>query len=174
MPALYQRPRAVKFPYERDNTASRFMTVQPSQDSRECMNIPHVRDDALSRVVTVPPVPRAVTAAREWSRQTIKRWRLEQAAEAIEHLVSELVTNSVEHARCVSVTVLLIYAVGTLRLEVSDQDADNAPVLKSPKPGDMAGRGLVIVQALSDRWGVRVTNGGKTVWCELTVEPKGC
>jgi anti-sigma regulatory factor (Ser/Thr protein kinase) len=134
-------------------------------------DMPYVRDDALSRVVTVPPVPRAVTAAREWSCQTIKRWRLGEAAETVEHIVSELVTNSIEHAQCVSVTVLLMYATGMLRLEVRDQDADNVPELKSPGPGDVDGRGLVIVQALSDRWGVRVTSAGKTVWCEFAVQP---
>jgi len=136
-------------------------------------DMPQVRADALSRVVTVPPVPRAVTAAREWSRQTIERWRLGEAAEPIEHLVSELVTNSVEHAQCVSVTVLLMYAAGMLRLEVRDQDTAHVPVQKSPEPGDVDGRGLVIVQALSDRWGVRVTSSGKTVWCELAVPPPG-
>jgi anti-sigma regulatory factor (Ser/Thr protein kinase) len=120
-------------------------------------------------VVTVPPVPRAVAAARAWSRQTINRWRLGDAAEPIAHLVSELVTNSVEHAQCVSVTVLLMYAAGMLRLEVRDQDAVNVPVLKSPQPGDVNGRGLVIVEALADRWGVRVTSEGKAVWCEFAV-----
>lgn len=134
-------------------------------------DMPHVRADALSRVVTVPPVPRAVAAAREWSRQTVLRWRLGEAAEPIEQLVSELVTNSVEHAECVSVTVLLMYAADVLRLEVRDQDAAHVPVLKNPEPGDLDGRGLVIVQALSDRWGVRVTDAGKTVWCELALPP---
>jgi len=70
----------------------------------------------------------------------------------------------------VSVTVLLMYAAGMLRLEVRDQDAVNVPVLKSPELGDVNGRGLVIVQALSDRWGVRVTSAGKAVWCEFAVQ----
>jgi anti-sigma regulatory factor (Ser/Thr protein kinase) len=130
-----------------------------------------VRTSTLLQVVTVPPVPPAVSAAREWSRRTIQRWRLGGAAEAIEHLVSELVTNSVEHAECVSVTVLLIYGDGVLRLEVRDQDAAHVPVLRQPGPGDLGGRGLVIVQALSDRWGVRVTDSGKAVWCEFALPP---
>ena len=117
------------------------------------------------------PAVRAVTAAREWSRQTINRWHLGEAAEPIEHLVSELVTNSIEHAQCVSVTVLLMYAAGVLRLEVRDQDTARVPVQKCPEPSDVDGRGLVIVQALSDRWGVRVTSTGKAVWCEVAVAP---
>ena len=130
-----------------------------------------VRTSTLLQMVTVPPDPPAVSAAREWSRRTIQGWRLGEAAEAIEHLVSELVTNSVEHAECVSVTVLLIYGDGVLRLEVRDQDAAHIPVLKHPEPSDLGGRGLVIVQALSDRWGVRVTDSGKAVWCEFALPP---
>lgn len=129
------------------------------------------RANTLSQVVTVPPVPPAVSAAREWSRRTIQRWRLDEAAEPIEQIVSELVTNSIEHAECVSVTVALIYADGMLRLEVRDQDAAHVPVLKHPELGDVGGRGLVIVQALSDRWGVRVTDSGKAVWCEFAFPP---
>jgi anti-sigma regulatory factor (Ser/Thr protein kinase) len=135
----------------------------------EPQGMSHVQADTLSRMVTVPPVPPAVTAAREWSRQTIQQWRLGEAAEPIEHLVSELVTNSVEHAECVSVTVLLTYAADVLRLEVGDQDAAHVPVLKCPEPGDAGGRGLVIVQAMSDRWGVEVTDSGKAVWCEFAL-----
>lgn len=137
----------------------------------ESLGILDVRTNTLSQVVTVPSVPPAVSAAREWSRRTIQRWRLGEAAEPIEQIVSELVTNSVEHAECISVTVLLIYAAGVLRLEVRDQDAVHVPVLKHPEPGDVGGRGLVIVQALSDRWGVRITDSGKAVWCEFALPP---
>lgn len=131
--------------------------------------MPRVSDDVLSRVVTLPPVPRAVAACRSWSRQTVTRWRLGEAARVVEQLVSELVTNSIEHAGGVSVMVLLMYAAGMLRIEVRDHDAVNLPVLKDPGLADTDGRGLVIVEALSDRWGVRVTDTGKSVWCELAV-----
>jgi anti-sigma regulatory factor (Ser/Thr protein kinase) len=132
--------------------------------------LPQLRDDSLSRVLTLPPVPRAVAAARHWARQTLTRWRLASLAEPTEHLVSELVTNSIEHADDgASVVVLLMYAAGTMRLEVRDHDPLNVPLLKKPAPTDIGGRGLVIVQALSDRWGIRITDSGKTVWCELGV-----
>ena len=130
-----------------------------------------VPTNTLSQVLTVPSVPFAVSAAREWSCRTIQRWRLGEAAEPIEQIVSELVTNSVEHAECTSVSVLLIYAAGMLRLEVRDQDAGHVPVLKHPETGDVGGRGLVIVQALSDRWGLQVTDSGKAVWCEFALPP---
>ena len=129
--------------------------------------------DALSRVLTVPPVPRAVKASRRWVRQTLTRWRLADAAESAEHLASELVTNAIRHAEDgSSVVVLLMYAAGTLRLEVRDHDPLNLPLVKAPGPLDQSGRGLVLVGALADRWGVRVTETGKSVWCELAASPR--
>jgi anti-sigma regulatory factor (Ser/Thr protein kinase) len=134
------------------------------------VRVPQVRADALSRVITLPPVPRAVRAAREWARQTLTRWRFAESAEVTEHLVSELVTNSIEHAEDgMSVIVLMMYAAGTLRLEVRDHDPINVPLLKNPGPADTGGRGLVIVRALSDRWGVRLSDTGKSVWCEIVL-----
>jgi hypothetical protein len=62
-----------------------------------------------------------------------------------------------------------MYAAGTMRLEVRDHDPLNVPLLKNPAPTDIDGRGLIIVQAFSDRWGIRITDTGKTVWCELAV-----
>jgi anti-sigma regulatory factor (Ser/Thr protein kinase) len=134
------------------------------------VDLPSARDDALSRMITLPPVPRAVAACRAWSRQTMARWRLsETTTGVVEQLISELVTNSIEHANGVSVTVLLVYAAQTLRIEVRDNDSGNLPVLKDPELADTDGRGLIIVEALADHWGVRVTDTGKSVWCDLAI-----
>ena len=130
-------------------------------------------DDALSRVLTLPPVPRAVRASRQWVRETLNRWRLTDAAEPAESLVSELVTNAIRHAEDgASVVVLLMYAAGKVRMEVRDHDPLNLPLVKTPGPLDASGRGLVLVEALSDHWGVRVTDSSKSVWCELTASPR--
>lgn len=132
-----------------------------------------VPDDALSRVLTLPPVPRAVRASRQWVRETLTRWRLADVAEPAEQLVSELVTNAMRHAHDgASVVVLLMYAAGKVRMEVRDRDPVNLPLVKVPASLDVGGRGLVLVEALSDHWGVRVTESGKSVWCELTASPR--
>jgi len=128
---------------------------------------------ALSRVLTLPPVPRAVPVSRQWVRETLALWRLADAAEPAEHLVSELVTNAIRHAHDgASVVVLLMYAAGKMRLEVRDHDPVNLPLVKIPGSLNIGGRGLVLVEALADHWGVRVTDSGKSVWCELTASPR--
>jgi hypothetical protein len=54
-----------------------------------------------------------------------------------------------------------------IRVEASDGDRGQ-PVLKSPTPLDTSGRGLRIVEAMSESWGITPSSNGKTVWFELT------
>jgi anti-sigma regulatory factor (Ser/Thr protein kinase) len=127
-----------------------------------------VSTDSLSRVLTMPRIPRATSEARHWVRETLVGWKLGRLVAPAEQIASELIANSVTHARAgASVLVLLMYAAGTLRLEVRDEDPLNLPTLKSPSPCAEDGRGLFLVDELSQRWGTRVTDNGKAVWSEL-------
>ena len=94
-------------------------------------------------------------------------WQLEDMTDVVRQLVSELVTNSVEHAETSSVRVLLMHVSGVLRLDVTDDDIVSLPVRARARVDDISGRGLAIVEALSDRWGVHIAARAKTVWCEL-------
>jgi anti-sigma regulatory factor (Ser/Thr protein kinase) len=82
-------------------------------------------------------------------------------------LTDELVTNAIVHAHTKS--YLFIRALRDLvRVEVTDPD-DRLPSMGSPDTEDLGGRGLVIVNGLASAWGVeRTTEGGKTVWFELS------
>jgi anti-sigma regulatory factor (Ser/Thr protein kinase) len=132
--------------------------------------------------VRLPAFPEAVRAARRWTRETLEDWQLTKPTRTIEQLVSELLTNSIEHARTSSVGICLTAGVPggrppltstvtelTVLLEVNDSDAARLPTRKSPSPDDTSGRGLLIVEELSDRWGVQADDHGKTVWCEVAV-----
>ena len=44
---------------------------------------------------------------------------------------------------------------------------EGRPRLLSPSPRELSGRGLRIVEAMSDAWGVQPTSTGKTVWFTL-------
>jgi len=119
--------------------------------------------------VRLPAFPEAVRAARRWTRETLEDWQLTTPTRTIEQLVSELLTNSIEHARTTSVGICLIVTDRTVLLEVNDSDAARLPTRKSPGLDDTSGRGLLIVEELSDRWGVQADDHGKTVWCEVAV-----
>ncbi len=82
-------------------------------------------------------------------------------------VVSELVANVVRHAGTVSTLELELGKGGTaLRVALAD-GSSNAPRLKRVHPSAEDGRGMAILAALSDRWGIELHTGGKRVWWEV-------
>jgi anti-sigma regulatory factor (Ser/Thr protein kinase) len=86
-------------------------------------------------------------------------------------LADEVVTNGLLHApednRWILVKVLA-YPNPRLpiRVEVTDSGTGFEPKMREPDPEDTGGRGLFLVDALADRWGVDSHNGTR-VWLEL-------
>ncbi len=109
---------------------------------------------------------RSVRAARRFVQEHCRVLALSDAlCDDALLLTSELVTNAVLHGRsevCVEVGV----ADGRVRVAVVDENSRRpAPVPEDPDALD--GRGLALVDALADRWGVEERSGGKAVWFEL-------
>ncbi|WP_329489408.1 SpoIIE family protein phosphatase [Kitasatospora sp. NBC_01246] len=101
--------------------------------------------------------------ARRLAAHTLRRWGLEELSEATELMVSELVTNAVQHATR-PVTLSLV-RTSRLRCEVGD----DSPLLPRPRrtgPEDERGRGLQIVARCAERWGATRLGTGKVVWFE--------
>jgi GAF domain-containing protein/anti-sigma regulatory factor (Ser/Thr protein kinase) len=123
-----------------------------------------VRRDRLE----LEPEPDAVPRARRFVGGLLHAWELPQVAADVELAVTELVTNALLHAGPpVSVVVC---ANGSLRVAVHDPSP--TPPIRAPASTEaMTGRGLALVSALSDRWGVERTERGKAVWCEFDLKP---
>ncbi len=118
--------------------------------------------------ITLPPDARSVRVAREAIRRSLERFPAE-CAEVAAAIVSELVSNAIRHG---SPPIRLQVATEPTRIVITVSDASSAePVVKTASPLDQQGRGLEIVEALSDRWGVTQDENGKSVWCELDVVP---
>jgi anti-sigma regulatory factor (Ser/Thr protein kinase) len=119
---------------------------------------------------TFPADPGAVRTARAAVRGQLRDWDLESLGDTATLLVSELVTNSLQHAAG-PIGVRLLRPENLPRIllvEVSDPLPD--PPHEHPvRPDDESGRGLHLVASASRRWGTRTDNTGKTVWFELAV-----
>ncbi len=85
--------------------------------------------------------------------------------DSIAVVVSELVTNSVLHAGSTA-RVIVVVDERCVRIEVHDADP-TLPVRRDPGPQTVSGRGLLLVDALTDRWGAGAAGDGKVVWFEL-------
>lgn len=87
-------------------------------------------------------------------------------------LTSELVTNAIQHS---DGAIELLVATGGDRLHVEVRDdADGQPRLLEARGLSARGRGMMLVERLAERWGVRAesTASGKSVWFELRL-PRG-
>src|SRR3974390_2563378 len=91
--------------------------------------------------------------------------------EVVVLMVSELTTNPIVHA-VTGFEVSVARTDSSLRVEVTDLGGGK-PELRTPSAAEPRGRGLQIVKALSDRWGVIEMTGkrGKTVWFAVRLNP---
>jgi anti-sigma regulatory factor (Ser/Thr protein kinase) len=92
--------------------------------------------------------------------------------ETLRLLVTELVTNSVRHTDCDSVTLKVAIGKAAVLTEVADEgpsfDADAALAAEQLEGRDPdGGWGLFLVQRLARDWGVAKDGGSKRVWFEL-------
>ncbi len=105
--------------------------------------------------------PSAARDARTWIADVLDGWP-EDSVEIARLLVSELVTNSVLHAR--TAIVVTCRRGGTrARIEVRDLYR-GGPVPRRYAPDSPTGRGMRLVASLAEAWGVQREPVGKTVW----------
>ena len=112
-------------------------------------------------------LPSAVPCARLHTRQLLWEWQLTDPGDA-ELLVSELVTNAIQVSqaddRTASVRLWLLADQAQVVMLVWD-DSPLPPVPVSGSETEENGRGLLLVDTLSERWGyLPAANGGKFVW----------
>nr|WP_229925763.1 SpoIIE family protein phosphatase [Streptomyces longispororuber] len=102
--------------------------------------------------------------ARRLARSALERWGLTDLNDAVELLVSEVVTNAVRYAT--RPITLRLLRTDVLRCEVGD-DVPQLPRLRQARATDEGGRGLYLVNRLARRWGATRLSTGKVVWFEL-------
>ncbi len=123
----------------------------------------------MKRTRDFPNSPASVTAARHFATQTLAT-SPRPIVSAVELMVSELATNCVRHADT-DFKLSVSATPEQIRVEVSDGGGGH-PKVRSPRPTDVSGRGLQLVQLLSEAWGVTRQPGhaGKTVWFTIPAQ----
>ncbi len=110
--------------------------------------------------------PASAGIARRFANDVLTDWGVIELADQVSLCVSELVTNALIHT-ATDVELVLRLSTSAVRVEVVDQ-SDRLPIVRDrSQDGDTTGRGLTIVEAMADSWGIDTTNGGKSVWFQL-------
>ena len=112
--------------------------------------------------------PISVREARADLRSVLAEEVGDNTLGVVELLTTELVMNSIEHADTKATVTAEIHR-DKVRVAVSD-DGPGLPERRVSSNAEESGRGLMIVDALAQRWGVDRTPKGKTVWFEVAVE----
>jgi signal transduction histidine kinase len=113
----------------------------------------------------------APAQARGWALSCLDGAPIGISSDEVALIVSELVTNSVVHARVdasreLTVTAALLSDV--CRITVSDPGSDTEPRLRASDPSIPGGLGLRIVDHLCTDWGTfRGADSARHVWCDI-------
>ncbi|MFD9518870.1 ATP-binding protein [Streptomyces sp. NPDC059979] len=111
--------------------------------------------------------PRTVAAARQFTRDTLHAWGVDERLDDMSLCVSELATNALRYGVQPGRGYLLRlfgFEDATVRAEVHDSGPGLSRITDRPH-----GQGLTLVQALADGWGVVPRTPGKIVWCEFRI-----
>ncbi|MBD0418917.1 serine/threonine-protein phosphatase [Streptomyces sp. TRM S81-3] len=117
-----------------------------------------------------PGDPEALTEARHMIRAAVRAWGAEDRVDEIELVADELITNSLMHTEGSAIVTLRVLTGTDRRLRVEVEDSSSAlPRPREAGESGVSGRGLLLVELLTDVWGVEARGGGKCVWSEFVV-----
>ncbi|GAB7034843.1 ATP-binding protein [Streptomyces platensis subsp. malvinus] len=112
-------------------------------------------------------VPARIGHVRRIVSSQLRRWHLDALIDPVTLGVTELLANVHRHAspskRC---TVELSLLLSRLTVSVYDDDP-RLPRIRTAGNWETCGRGLALIAALSESWGMRPEGGGKVVWFTL-------
>jgi anti-sigma regulatory factor (Ser/Thr protein kinase) len=142
----------------------------PAVEDEQALQAIELFGNPTEAEVRLPSRPESAYAARRITHGVVLRqWALSPTtAEHAVLLVSELVGNAVRHTGARVFGLRMLRRRGWIRVEVRDPSR-GLPCLMPVRETDISGRGLFLVDKLSDRWGVDLLPRGKTTWFEMRV-----
>ncbi|MCF4140423.1 ATP-binding protein [Streptomyces sp. Tue 6430] len=142
----------------------------PAVEDERALKALELFGDPTEAEVQLPSRPESAATARRLTQVVVlRRWQLSpRTTEDAVLLVSELVGNAVRHTGARVFGLRLRRRRGWIRVEVRDPSR-GLPCLMPVQEMDVSGRGLFLVDTLSDRWGVDLLPRGKTTWFEIRI-----
>ncbi|WPO73157.1 ATP-binding protein [Streptomyces sp. KN37] len=122
---------------------------------------------------TFPCKPSTAEIGRDLVRDVLGVWHLDGLADRAALIVTELIANASRHTPCSEIRLTVARPDATrLRVGVVDREPARLPILSQAADDDESGRGLLLVDAVADRWGYDLHGSGrrpwgKEVWAEL-------
>lgn len=143
-----------------------------SAPARVSHSQPRADEWPLQSYLELGALPGAVPCARLHAKQVLWEWGLSAFSENAELLLSELVTNAIQVSLSAEriLPVRLWLSSDRSRLLIQVQDTNHCPPARTGADDqDESGRGLLIVDAISTKWGWRIKEDhrGKIVWAVI-------
>ncbi|MFD7290664.1 SpoIIE family protein phosphatase [Streptomyces sp. NPDC059863] len=114
--------------------------------------------------------PEGLSTARHMIRAAVAAWGARGRSDEIELAADELITNALMHTGGGAVVTVRVLSGVERRMRVEVEDDSSAlPHRRDAGYSGVSGRGLQLVEALADEWGVESRGCGKCVWCEFIV-----
>jgi anti-sigma regulatory factor (Ser/Thr protein kinase) len=112
--------------------------------------------------------PGSIRAAREFTRATLSGWEMRQLADDAVLVVSELVTNALQHGGPGPLIWLRLLAQRPYLMCMVTDAGHEVPLRRQASPAESTGRGLQVIESCASRWGWHLLDdGGKVVWALL-------
>ncbi|MEE1941653.1 ATP-binding protein [Streptomyces sp. TRM 70361] len=123
--------------------------------------------------LSFPAEPQRVAELRRALRTQLTLWGFPEHVDTAQLCVSELVANVIRHIGTgTPVTLAVSASRRRLRVELTDPGVRALPAFPGESAERESGRGLVLLDALADRWGLVLREDVKVVWCELANAPQ--
>ncbi|MCU1586859.1 MAG: serine phosphatase RsbU, regulator of sigma subunit [Frankiales bacterium] len=116
----------------------------------------------MSAELVLPPDVTSVGVSRRFVRSTLAEWHLDGLADTAVLLTSEVVTNSVLHARTEILLSIDRTAEGCVTISVHD-GSPHQPRARSHSVDATTGRGMELLERLSQEWHIDNQADGKTL-----------
>ncbi|MFE7430425.1 MULTISPECIES: SpoIIE family protein phosphatase [unclassified Streptomyces] len=114
--------------------------------------------------------PEALSAARHMIRAAVRAWGARVRADEVELAADELMTNALIHTDGGAIVTIRVLTGPERRLRIDVEDRSSAlPRRRDAGETGVSGRGLMLVDRLTDLWGVESRGTGKSVWCEFVI-----